>query len=490
MKFISGIKSISTGVLGMREEDLIHFSPTERLVWESDMEDAEIQQTWFPDVTRRSYESFKGRLRDRIYDMILTTGPRNATSFQKIYLRHVKKMAVIHTLIRLGARRYANQLAIRLVHTAIRYDFTPMVVELARILVYHYSHTVRNQARTDEYYRLSLKYLQHYQHEILAEKAYGDIMYYYGGRKHHGPQVREIITKWLTRLQSLRAETNTTGFCLRYFLVAYIDKMSQHRIDDAMAVIREALDYFNALDYDHAIPKVMFKNMLVQCHLLQGDLYSARVLLEENARTPNGRNLTWANNKEMLIRTAIAGKEYDLARQVVKELNKWSVSPVGNKRTRDRVRLYDVYLGLATGQLHKRMQKVLNTGLQQYSPDAKALDASMLIAELVYHTMRDGSTDFILMWHEKISLYIKRHLKSPRSRARIFLRLLLSLPRLKYDIAQYRRISEKYLAKLRDLPRSASEDAEEVEIVPYEHLWEVVCGHVGVVPQTPASVTT
>ena len=323
------------------------------------------------------------------------------------------------------------------------------------------------------------EYHRHQRNELMAERAYGEVIYYYSTKKHSNPKIVRVIEQHMSNIRVMHKETQTVLFSLLMHLMEYVHAMSQHRVDDALHATEEALDYFQGLPFDHSIAKVMFKNMQVQCLLLKGELDLAMDLLAETERTPNGKNLTWANNKEMLIRVLAANGKYTLARQVITELKKWSKSVAGNAETSNRAKLYEVYLGFAENQINARMLKTITTELPHFSQDAKAMDASVLIAEIVYHTMHDRSCSFILMWHDKIELYIKRHMRSPKSRARVFLKLLLNLHRLKYDVVQYHRMCTKLLNTLSNIPRDLSDDAEEIEIVPYEQLWAIVCDSVG-----------
>ena len=135
-------------------EILTAFTDRERAVLMSGLTDDQCRQKFFPDVTRRSFEQFRFKLLDKAYDLILRTAPRKSTPYQRVYLRHIKELAVVKTLLRIGARKPATALATKIMHRALKYAFTGMIMDLARILMNHHLRFDRNKSKADKYFDL------------------------------------------------------------------------------------------------------------------------------------------------------------------------------------------------------------------------------------------------------------------------------------------------------------------------------------------------
>jgi len=77
---------------------------------------------------------------------------------------------------------------------------------------------------------------------------------------------------------------------------------------------------------------------------------------------------------------------------------------------------------------------------------------------------------------ERLRKYQQRHLYEPSTlRSRLFLRLLQLIMEKNFDAAQAAERGKNLLQQLRDTPPPGEAFAE-VEIIPYEQLWDLVLG--------------
>jgi hypothetical protein len=120
-----------------------------------------------------------------------------------------------------------------------------------------------------------------------------------------------------------------------------------------------------------------------------------------------------------------------------------------------------------------RIYKFLNE-VPIYSKDKSGMNISILIIQILF-----------FVWEKKykkvqsrinsLSRYCKKYLTDKDTyRSHCFIKMLLQLARADFNPIRGQRYAQKYHDKLLAEPLSKSRQAIEVEIVPYEHLWEMI----------------
>jgi hypothetical protein len=75
---------------------------------------------------------------------------------------------------------------------------------------------------------------------------------------------------------------------------------------------------------------------------------------------------------------------------------------------------------------------------------------------------------------EAIEQYCYRHLRGDNAqRSYYFLKMLLYIPTSGFDPVQSSSKAEKYYQKLKETPLQIANQTHEIEVIPYEMLWEI-----------------
>ena len=76
---------------------------------------------------------------------------------------------------------------------------------------------------------------------------------------------------------------------------------------------------------------------------------------------------------------------------------------------------------------------------------------------------------------EAIEKYCVRHVKKKEHfRSNVFIKMLLTIPSSSFHKVRIERETQKYLKQLNSLPLEVANQIHEIEIIPYEHLWEFI----------------
>jgi tetratricopeptide (TPR) repeat protein len=120
-----------------------------------------------------------------------------------------------------------------------------------------------------------------------------------------------------------------------------------------------------------------------------------------------------------------------------------------------------------------KLNKFLNE-VEFFSKDKRGTNISILIVELMHFLIRK-EYDKLHSRLDALNQYTYRYLRNDHTlRSNCFIKMLLKLPEAEYHPLRTERYVKKYEKKLRENPFKISLKSIDVEIIPYEHLWEII----------------
>ncbi len=122
-----------------------------------------------------------------------------------------------------------------------------------------------------------------------------------------------------------------------------------------------------------------------------------------------------------------------------------------------------------------KLNKFLNE-VELFSKDKRGTNISILIVELMHFLIRKQYGK-LLDRLDALNQYTYRYLRNDHTlRSNCFIKMLLKLPEAEYHPLRTERYVKKYEKKLRENPFKISLKSIDVEIIPYEQLWEIIIG--------------
>jgi len=120
-----------------------------------------------------------------------------------------------------------------------------------------------------------------------------------------------------------------------------------------------------------------------------------------------------------------------------------------------------------------RISKFMNE-ISLFTKDKRGTNISILVVELI-HFLIKKQYDKVADKLDALNLYTFRYLKNDHTlRSNCFIKMLLKLPEAEYHPLRTMRYVKKYEQKLKENPFELSLKNIDVEIIPYEHLWEII----------------
>ena len=120
-----------------------------------------------------------------------------------------------------------------------------------------------------------------------------------------------------------------------------------------------------------------------------------------------------------------------------------------------------------------RLGKFLNE-VPHYSKDKRGLNISILVAQFII-LLANKKYGQLIDRSEALSKYSYRHLKNNQNlRSNCFIRMLLALVKADFNPIRATRYAQKYIDKLGSTQMNLNEYSTDIEIIPYEDLWQII----------------
>lgn len=434
------------------------------------------------------FQSLKNKLKRRLTQgvLLLDLNEPQYSSRQNAYLECSKKWATVSILLAKNAKKIGIDICQKLLKQTIKYEFTELTVSSLRLLRLHYSTVEPDLKKFEEYHIQIKKYKELWRLENLAEGYYSELVINYLNNKSIPKE--EIQAKAIGYYAILEPilEKNSS---LRLYLSALLIRISIHTVVNDYAstieVCEEGLAYFEEIFFgDNPGTQVCLYQLLI-CAIQLKNFEKGKQFADRGKRLFLEGDFNWYKFQGLLFLLAIHSQHYDEAYQVFLESSthdKFAVQPPGIK---ENWKLYEAYLYFLSrlGKLNPIL--VNENGLNfkpgkfinetpTFSKDKQKKNIPILIIQILIFTL-DQNFNKVIDKMEAIEKYRSRYLKSAENfRSNCFLHMITRLPAAHFNVTYAERITNKEWTDLLHTPLQIANQSHEIEIIPYETLWEMI----------------
>ncbi|WP_347158611.1 hypothetical protein [Pontibacter chitinilyticus] len=426
------------------------------------------------------YKMLKYRLKNKLYNNLFFID-YNKIKFKIIYQKEQECIQLLHhanLLFRQDELSLATSLAKKILNVSQQYEFTNISISALEILLrcYFDSGNLKLYQSIDKKLR---RLIEIKSYEAQAVSLYGLLRLQFKKSVKMRKNYMDILTDSLHKLEKLWNTAHTFETFNSYYK-AYM--MYYEMIGDFNGIIKLTVLSEKWLE-ENKINRLRFeanynKFILVYAHLrakkYAEGLYYAQQYLEVFMSNTFNR---FAYNENYFLLT-IHSKNYLLAESILSKILNDSGFEKLNQASKERWKLYSAYFGVVYPGNSFQSTINVNTNpyllsLPEYSKDKQGFNVAILILQFI-HFLRKHDVEALLYRIESLKKYINTHLKDTFSlRSKTFLKLLILTVTEDFDVEACKTKGEKLYQKLIDTPAPGDAFAE-IEIVPYEHLWELI----------------
>jgi hypothetical protein len=424
-----------------------------------------------------SYKMAKSRLRKKLLNHLFFLDFDNRSKIShKFEQECLNLLHQARMLINLGEYKTSERLLNKLLKISIEAEFTYITVSGLELLLMIYAQTGKSYL----FYK-NKEVLLHYRNILKFEQEAED--YYNTARLELSKSIqarKEFLPKLvpiLERLKKLWKQSHSfNNFNYYYKLnIFYYDMIGNPA--EIIQITSESDLLFeqgkiNPMRFDHRFNKFMN----VHAYLRSKEYEKGLLLAGDYIQAFDQSSNNWFAFMENYFLLALHAMNYKLALQLIQQTDKNPFFSKISRMAKERWVLYRSYLYFVYPSeiLYTEFSyQTLITSVPEYSKDKQGFNVAILVLQYLYFLKK---RDFESLLHriEAMRKYAGTHLKDNFSdRAKAFFKLLIIPVKEDYK-PMYCRKKGKYLYEKLQVISPPGEAYAEIEIIPYEHIWEMI----------------
>ena len=426
------------------------------------------------------------RLRDRLLNTLFfidLNKPKFAEYPQAVINSH-QQYAQIKLLFAKSARKTGIWLAEGLLQYTQKYELTELTYLLTTDLKYHFGTLDINKARYRKYSDIQQQSFQKLQAENKAMDAYHLVFHKdYGRSKVSESELRSRWDKISKELDVYYGPAASSKF-LYYYCNAHAEfYFLDNRNEEIISIVSQSIDYLLGKNYTHR-PIVFSLNRLKMIAFFNAKMLDSAISIANEIEELTRENQhNWFVIRYFKALFYIHKKDYTAAQQIKEST--FNDIEVGDLKSGlfEIWRTLEAYLeflstltdpeGAKERKTNFRLNKFLNQ-VPLYQKDKSGRNVTILLVQLLFFLARHNYGRYIDRM-DALTQYRRRYLKENNTfRSNCIIRMMVKVGKYGFHPKRVTSYTKKDLWKLKSRQAEISGRSSEVEIIPYEDMWEMV----------------
>ncbi|RDV14278.1 hypothetical protein DXT99_15225 [Pontibacter diazotrophicus] len=422
------------------------------------------------------YKMLKHRMKKKLYNKLILID-FNKLGFNNHYQKEHECITLLHQA-HILKREYELDLVINLSNKVIaiaeEFDFTNHLVSALELKSFCYTENGNVKMFDKTIKELEAK-TEKLNKEMEAVRMYQTVKLYLKKsittRKNLIPKVPSIVAK----LELIWQQTRS----FNAFEAYYKTSISYYELEgDFDKIVEMTVASFKWVE-EGLVNKLLFntnynKFILVYAHLRSKKYEDGLKYAELYCNDFRYSSVNWFSFMENYFLLALHCRQYELAWILLRRVFENPSYKIIAKSAKERWSLYQAYYGfiapITTAEISLQ-KNPYGLSLPEYSKDKLGFNVAILILQFIYFLQKEDS-EALLYRIESLKKYILTHLKDTFSlRSKTFLKLLILTVTEDFEADACKKKGQKLYQRLIETPPPGDAYAE-IEIVPYEHLWE------------------
>jgi hypothetical protein len=439
--------------------------------------------------TDDKYRQLKSRFRKRLLNTLffLDVNLPSTSNYDRAYFSCNKDWTLVKILLSNNAEHTASDLAKGILTIALKYHFADIIVNCSRILR-GYTSKHGEEKEFEQYDAYIKQYSNVLEAEIRSEELYQRVTmnYLLIQTPETTKELRDRIDVYCDALVSLSEQFESPIVMYNMYLVWAFRYEMLHDWDAMLEVCKRAEDYItnNPTFYqDEKMETFQLKKMSAFLHMR--DYKNGRIEAEKSLQNLEDGSESWFNFMEYYFLLAMHSDNFINALAIHnRAINHARYKKLPNME-REKWNLYETYLDYiietqsaenpAFSAHRKRINKTskfLNDNIL-YPKDQRIFTVHFVVAQIMYY-LDKSNYSAVTERIDRLKNYANRQLKPEEYyRAINFIRLIQQLAKAEYQVEDLSNV-DKYYNRLIDTPFYFRGLVQEMEVIPYEKLWNMM----------------
>lgn len=429
-----------------------------------------------------AYRKLKSDLRERLFESVININTNNAafSDYQKAYYHCHRQWVVVRILTGMNANTSAMTLATRLLKQAERFNFTLLCMDIASYLRIQYGLRESNDHKYNETDALFNRYRELYDAECLAEQLYTQLIVKYVNNRSAQQEVHQKAILFYEKIAKAMENHESYKLQMYGYLIGLLQFTLVNDYQSAMQFCSEAIRFFDGRPYEARTPLQIFHYQNLVCNIQLRRFEDGQISANACMQFMQEGTFNWFKYQELFLHLSLHSREYEQADHTLQSILKHPRFEFLPPNAKELWAIYEAYIyylhaaGLmksALGEKFKLARFIRRTSI--FSKDKGGLNVAIIISRLLI-LLQERNYRQIIDEIDGINQYCYRYLRGENTkRSYYFIKMLLTIPFAQFDP----RVTEGKVAKLKEkmdkIPFQVDNQTHEIEIIPYEHLWEM-----------------
>ncbi|MCA0237603.1 MAG: hypothetical protein LCH81_14600 [Bacteroidetes bacterium] len=429
--------------------------------------------------------NLRERLQERIISVVFLLEFRapGGTDRQKAYFDCNRKWSAAMVLLSKNAKRVSISMMEDLLKQTLHFEFTELSLSILSALRLHYGTIHGNLDRYNMYRSMYQQHQEVWMMENEAEDNYTHLVSYFVNSKSSKTSISDKAREYFESVQQYmeRSESFRLHLCGR--MIQVMIHSSKNDYAATARVCEEAITFFKGKTFESNLPLQAFYYQLIVCYIQLKEFEKGEVIIQQYQTVFEEGSFNWYKLQELFFLLATYTQHYDAAFDVCENVQaKIRSNNALPTQITEMWKIYEAYsyylvtvgkITLPEGHVARfKLKKFLND-IPTYSKDKQGMNIPILIIQTLFAISEQNyhqSIDRI----EAVEKYCGRYLKQNETfRSHCFIKALLQIPAASFHREAVIRKAQKFIDQLHKLPLDVAYQTHEIEIIPYEHLWEM-----------------
>lgn len=435
-----------------------------------------------------AFARLKGRLRDIFFQAIILQGQvGNLEDIRSVeFLNNFKQTLISRILLQRKATQLSTDIIEKSITKSMKFHVTENVLEQSRMLIAHYNGAMYNKYKLNKYQAIQSQYLEIYKWEIKSENYYLDIQRdQFQSLANPSDEMKLKAYKYYTELQEAKGIRSYFFNYNKYRIEAsYFEYIKDYH--GLLMLSENALKEFNTPDFKtgNAISTISLRKLwaLIQVEQIEESIKVGTKLM---SRLSSG-SLQWYRIAHYTLKAKLYHGDYTGAIDTISEM---VVNPKFLKLGDYFKEIFTTTLGYIhllvdsglignsselKGKLPEfKLGKFLNT-TPVFSKDKRGINVSILLMHIGYLLQRKDYSS-IIDRIDSLNQYAYRYLRKDDSyRSNCMIKMVILMAKADFNPIRTERYTAEMRTELSRVGLAGSGENIEIEIIPFEVLWDIM----------------
>ncbi len=450
-------------------------------------DDEAAQLLYNTDSSLPAYQKLRSKLKGRLVDMLFLVDTEedfndDATLAYKAAWRY---SSAANLMLTKGAINISVKYAERALKLALTFEHIDLVMQVSKLLRGIYSTYLFDEEKFVEYSTLYQEYEEVSELEARVEKAYEEVVILSVKAVSNNEEIARRGEQIFKELEPILERYNHFSLhrYIRFLQVTYLLNMQAY--EETIIASQAAIDFMRTKKMNLRSTLTGLLSHQLVCHTQLKNYAAGKAKLEEcKQEIGNFHGRSFFKVQELGLMLFLHSGHY----QDAYELTRATLSNESLLRqdayTQESWTIFQAYIhyliyigkvkAVEDDQVFTRFRlgRFLNE-VPVFSKDKRGKNIPILVMQILFNIAMeryDRTFDRI----EAIGKYTSRYIKRDEHfRSNCFIKMLLQIPIAGFQRRAAEKYAQKYLDKLTEAPLEVANQPYEIEIIPYEDLWQL-----------------